>query len=219
MVDSMDNTKDNFDVLADLSLPALQHTQNRSNIADGPFAVETSGGDLSLGAQLGILPTGMVSFLRGSSMKFIPSGMPVTVDTSRQTITFGDKSVFYLLRPITLADQKYFYPDLAFENLDEFKDFVARKAMRIIGDTGDLSPQAITSEGDSVLGLFRNLEDGFYRRENKNWVKLDKDNASDWDNVDDKDWTPVLNGAIDVYDKAADSDTIARSLFDSYIAL
>lgn len=218
MVDSMDNTDNTFEVLADIDLPALQHTQEYSNIADGPFAVEFSKNELALGAQLNMLPKGMISFLFGSSVKFIPQNTPVAVDTARQTVTFGDKEMAYVIRPLTLADQKYFFPQLSFENLDEFKDYVAQLGMRIIGGTGDLTPQAITSDGDTVLGLFQQTSNGFFRRENKQWVKLDKNNENDWDDVDDKVWTPVLNGAVSIYDKeSTSSDSISRSLFNSYI--
>lgn len=214
----MDTVKDTFEVLADISLPELQHTQLYSNIADGPFAVEFDGNGLALGAQLTMLPTGIVSFLFGSSMKFITKGIPVSVDSARQTITFGGKEgSHYILRPLTVADQKFFYPDLTFSGLDEFKDFIAQKAMRILGSTDDLTDFAITSENGSVLGMFQHTSDGFFRREKGRWIKLNKDVDSDWDDVDDKLWTPVLGGAVGVYDKSTGSDSISQDIFTPYI--
>jgi hypothetical protein len=215
----MDDAKDTFDVLADISLPELQHTQVNSNIADGPFAVEYGKDLLSLGAQLDILPTGMISFLLANKMKFIPKGTPVSVDTARQTITFGsNKGMVYRIRPLTTGDQKHFYPNLSFADLDEFKDFVAAKAWSILGDTSDPTTYGLTSEDGNVLGIFRQTSQGFFRREKGRWVKLNKDEASDWDDVDDKLWSPVLSGAIGVYDKAiTSSDSIALDLFTPYI--
>lgn len=214
----MDDVKDTFEVLADISLPELQHTQTYSNIADGPFAVEYGKDLLSLGAQLSILPTGMISFLLANKMKFIPQGTPVSVDSARQTITFGDKNMSYRIRPLTMADQKYFYPNLSFDSLDEFKDFVAALAFTILGSTADPTNYGLTSEDDNVLGVFQQTSEGFFRREKGRWIKLNKDDANDWDDVDDKLWSSVLSGAIAVYDKAvSSSDTIALDLFKPYI--
>lgn len=216
IVDHMDN-KDTFEVLADISLPELQHTQSNSNIAGGPFVVEY-GTDTALGARLNILPSGMIYFLYMNKVKYIPKGTPTAVDASKQTITFSGEggAPDVTLRPITASDLKSFYPGLSFVSIDEFKDFIARKADQIAGSHDDLSDYAITMEDDAVLGLFHRADNKFFRREKKNWVQLTKDEM-DWADIEDKVWTPVLSGAVDVFDGAASKDSVSSTLFDRYI--
>lgn len=213
----MENSGDQFDVLADISLPELQHTQQYSNIADGPFAVEF-GDHLGLGAQLTMGHSGTVRFLLNSGVKYISREAEVSVDKARQTISFTAFGLTYLIRPLTKADQKAFFPGLRFTDMDEFKDYVGNLAMRILGSTADPTEYAITTDGDQVLGLFQRTSDGFARREKKSWVPLSKDDAGDWDDIDDKLWTPVLSGAVSVYDQSAGLDSIAAELFTPYIA-
>lgn len=210
---------DPFEALADIDLPELQHTTNRSNIADGPFAVEF-GNNLGLGAQLRILPNGWVTMLLNNGIKhFDPEQWEVEVNTARQTITFTGRGggIDYVLRPLTLGDQKHFFPHLRFSSLSEYKDLVAEMAYRIYGSQADLTDYAITVDNDRVLGLFRHKDGGgTFRREGGEWVKITRDDA-DWADIEDKQWVTVLSGAIGVFDKYGDDDVVSTSLFKSFI--
>lgn len=210
---------DPFEALADIDLPELQHTSDRSDIADGPFAVEF-GTNLGLGAQLRSLPSGYVQMLLNNGIKmFDPEIWTVNVDTARQTILFQsrDTGVDYLLRPLTLADQKHFFPQLRFANLSEFKDLVGQLAYRIYGSEADVTDYALTVDNDRVLGLFRHKDGGdTFRREGDGWVKLSREDG-DWADIEDKTWVTVLSGAIGLFDKYADDEVIPKALFKSFI--
>lgn len=211
----MENSGDQFEVLADVDLPELQHTQQYSNIADGPFAVEY-GDHIGLGAQLNMNPGGSLSFLLDSGVKFVSPTAEVSIDETRQTISFTAFGLTYTLRPLTKADQKLFFPGNSFAGLDEFKDFVSNLAFRILGSTEDPTEFALTVEDGLVLGLFQHNEAGFFRREKKNWVRLGTD-ESDWLDVEDKVWVPVLSGAVKVYDTSAGEDSLQAKAFAPYI--
>lgn len=211
------DTLDPFEELADIDLPALQNTHKYSNVADGPFAVEHNG-ELALGAMLNRSSGGLYLLIAGG-MKYITTSYRLKVDKARQTLTFlwPETHSEYVLRPITLADQKFFYPELRFTDLSEFKDYIQRIARNMGGGTDSLSDYAITADDKGrVLGLFMKTTAGFFRREDKGWVKLSKDEA-DWVDIEDQHWIHVLAGSLRLYDEMANEEVISKSLFKSFI--
>lgn len=214
----MEDSKDPFEVLADIQLPELQYTNTYSNIADGPFAVDNNG-VVSIGAMLNISANGSLYFILANGLKYITPDFQVSVDKDAQTLSFTKTGTQYLLviRPLTEADQKTFYPTLAFQDLNEFKDFLQRIAMNLMGGTQELTDQAITTDDSgNVLGMFQETPDGMYRREDKQWIALKPDDQ-DWTDVEDRSWLNVLIGAIELFDSNENADSSSVDEYNKFI--
>lgn len=208
----------NFDALGDLDFPLLQHTTDKCNVADGPFAIDHSGAK-SLGGFMHV-EDGVLHFLEGGTLRSLSSDYQVSVDAKSQTITIqrpGVESV-YTIRPLVDRDMAERFPQLEFSDLDEFKDFLQRLgANGLFQSHRDLSDYAVTADDkDNVLGLFERVKGQMSRRENGNWVPV-KPEDSDWAEIDTLRWIPVLFGAVDLFDSHEDKASSALENYSHYI--
>lgn len=205
IVVAMDNT---FADLEDISMSELEHTKNQhANVLDGPFTVVHNSNVPVIGAFLHY-ENDKVIFAAGHGVAFIDPSYSTFVDKKGQTISFvnTENSSEYTIRALVEEDMELHYPDLTFQDLYEFKSYILKSiSNRIRSASEDVTPYAVTVDGDEILGLFMRDGDEMSRRENGEWITL-TDSDEDWADIEDYRWANVLSGAIEVFDENEDTD-------------
>lgn len=190
-----------------------------TGLIDGPFVVDHNG-NRGLGALMRFDGDGVTLVVNGSPV-FLRDAFQLDVNTRTQTLTFTDPEFgsVYTITPLDKGNMKEFWPGVDFAHMDEFKDFLLRKAQGVLGKISDKPELAVIVADDdaaTVLGLYQYSQNNMQARQQGQWETLNAQ-SPEWETIEEGQWVPVLSGALQYWDENEDKEKITTNDIQNWV--